>query len=506
MTVLRVVVIGGGPGGLSAALALKRRNPRWDVTVFERHRVQSTFGYGVGLRWSALDRLAKADPDCAEAVREVSHPLTTQTLRRGDEAVSVTSAHGLGVSRSALLSVLARHAAASGVRIRTGQAVSVAEVADADVVIAADGAGSRTREALAARLGVTANTGDLLYLWCGARLPLDAMTLCLTRNDAGPLAAHVMPYGEGACTFQVDARANAVDRLGSVANTRIADDGLALAPLERQFAALLGGAGLRTKQTSWSPFSTVRCERWSSGNVVLLGDAVHTAHYSVGSGTALAIEDALVLAEALSESSSVAAAFADYESTRKPYAERLQRRAERSERWWSTLDARYDLPLHALLVSYLSRTGALGLAEIARLDGPRLSDCLPSGIDGEVGAGSVADWILGQPFISNGASLPSRVYSRHSAQDHDNVLTLTVPPGPVADRWEQARLLADQGTTHIRLVGEGGREGLLDRLELAELLRARALVTIVAGGADAVEDLALGVLCHRTDLVELTTS
>jgi anthraniloyl-CoA monooxygenase len=498
MTVLRVAVIGGGPGGLSAALMLKRRQPRWDVTVHERHHALSTFGYGVGLRWPALKRLAESAPDCAESIQEASCPLATQTLRRGDAAVNVSSAHGLGVSRSALLTVLTRHADMAGVRIHVGQSVSLAEVGDADVVIAADGAGSRTREARAAQLGVTAQAGDLLYLWCGAAVPLEAMTLCLARTAAGPLAAHIMPYGGGACTFQVDATANVAGQFEAGA-----DDprGRAITMLERQFAGVLGGARLHTEQTSWSPFTTVRCARWSSGNVVFLGDAAHTAHYTVGSGTALAIEDAVALAEALAGSSSVTAAFEDYESVRKPHAERLQQRADRSQRWWSTLAVRYDLPLHALLVSYLSRTGAVSLSEIARLDWPLLAGCLPPGsLPGN--GGSVADRILSRPFVANGASLPTRVYSPLATQHPDQVRTLTVPPGHAAHYLDLAGELVGQGASRIRLVGEGGRDGLLDRLELAELLRAHVGVSTIVRG-EAVEDLALGVLCHRTDLVEI---
>jgi anthraniloyl-CoA monooxygenase len=160
MARLRIAVIGGGPGGLTAALALKRAHPQWDVGVRERHSAHGTFGYGVGLRWSALDRLIAAAPECADDIRKLSHPLTAQTFRRGPESTTVTSGHGLGVSRSALLTVLRRHAEHAGVRIHTGRTAALTDVRDADVVIAADGAGSRTREALAAQLGATSRTGD----------------------------------------------------------------------------------------------------------------------------------------------------------------------------------------------------------------------------------------------------------------------------------------------------------------------------------------------------------
>jgi anthraniloyl-CoA monooxygenase len=237
---------------------------------------------------------------------------------------------------------------------------------------------------------------------------------------------------------------------------------------------------------------------------VFLGDAVHTAHYTVGSGTALAIEDALALAEALDGASSPAAAFNDYESVRKPIAQRLQQRAERSERWWSSLATRYDLPLRALVVSYLSRTGAVGLSEIAGLDGSAPAQGTGGDTDGGTDCSALADQALSQPFTSNGTSLRSRVYTPLAPQGTGDVLTLTVPTGTVPSQEDLARELAVHGASYVRLVGEGGREGLLDRLELAEALRARTgATTIVRGSADAVEDLALGILSHRTDLVEI---
>lgn len=468
----RVAVIGGGPGGLAAALLLRRRYPHWSVEVFERNPADATFGYGVGLRARALARLAELAPECAADIERVAYPLNEQNVLRDGVTVSVSNAHGVGISRGALLTILGRHAQKAGVIVHTGRTIGLVEVAAADIVIGADGVGSQTREALADQVGATARAGELLYLWCGASLALPAMTLYLSRTPFGPLTAHVMPYGGGQVTFQVDGAAEVVKQWDDESST--------LDRLEHQFADLLGGQRLSTKQPGWSAFTTVRCATRSTGNVVLLGDAALTAHYTVGSGTALALEDALALVEAIAGESSIPAAFTAYEAARRPETERLQRRAERSQRWWTTLAVRYDVPLPALLCSYLTRTGALGLGELATLDPGLLAELSPGGSD------------------------PRRIADQHAPSLAAAPVTITVPDGDPVGSLDEISRRYGRSTDPVRLVGGDGREAVMDRMELAELLRARTgVTTIVQGMAADAADLALGVLCHRTDHVEI---
>lgn len=484
MTALRVAVLGGGPAGLTAARLLKCQQPTWDVTLFERQPPESTFGYGVGLGWGALKQLREADSALVDDLEAATLGIDTWTIRRDNESISAGNSHGLGIARADLLSILQQHAAAAGVSLRLQQQVSLADVVDADVVIAADGVGSETRQLLADELGASVTQGELAYLWGGAALSLDGMTLSLVRTPAGPIAAHVMPYGAAACTFQVDTRQAVVDSW-DLASAE-ADAGT-IAVLEAAFADLLQGAQLVAKKSQWSTFPTVTCERWSSGNVVLLGDAVHTAHYSVGSGTGLAVEDAVQLAEALGGSGSLEEAFAAYQLVRQPRVAKLQGRADRSQRWWTSLDLRIDAPLPQLLLSYLTRTGAITLTMVLESNADLVQQCLPL----TAGAsGDLVDRVLTGRVIEPDADIPT--------------LSLDGGTARIVDR---ALDLATRGVTTVRLVGPAGRDAVLDRLELAERLREQAKVsTVVAGPPQSRDDLALGILTGHTDLIEFSSS
>lgn len=477
---------------------IKAGQPGWEVDVFERNHPDQTYGYGVGLRYDTLQRLGTADSTLAAAVEAAGTTVGTWTFRRGDDEVSAANQHGIGLARSSLLAVLGSHAEAAGARMHTGQPVTADEL-DHDVVIASDGAASTTRESLGDALGARTVAGQLAYMWCGSGFALDAMMLALVDTASGPLAAHVMPYGSAQSTFQVDAHE---DTLAAWGLDQPSDAAATTAFLENQFAELLGGHSIETKRREWSSFVTVTCERWSTARVVLAGDAAHTAHYTVGSGTGMAIDDGISLAEALVGAGSPVDAFDAYEATRRPAVEHVQRRAARSQLWWTTLTTRINLPLPQLMVSYLTRTGGLKLPFVVDTNAPLLADCLGRPFHG---TDDLVSGVLGQPLRRNGFAHPSRVFS-----GEDPVPTLTIVEQLEADDLpglvRQARSMAESGATQIRLTGPSGRDAVLDRLDAAEQIRAQVhLSTIVCGPADVREDLALGVLCNRTDLVELAS-
>jgi anthraniloyl-CoA monooxygenase len=497
----QVVILGGGPAGLTAARILKLRQPGWDVTVIERQPPDATFGYGVGLSFSSLSRLREADPDLVAAIEAASVSVDTWTVRRDGQSISAKNSHGLGIGRPALLAILRQQASAAGARITMGSPARLADAPSADLVLAADGVASQTRTALAAELGAAVSHGELAYLWCGAALHRSEMTLALARTPAGPLAAHVMPYAPGACAFQVDGHTGTVAALGLPPAGR--EDSRTV--LEEAFGDLLGDARLEVKRPDWATFATVTCDRWHAGNVVVLGDAAHTAHYTVGFGTALAVEDAVELAGALAAGGPATAAFEAFEAARRPVVERLQRRADRSQRWWTTLAGRFDLPLPQLLLSYLTRTGAITLPAAAARNAALIAGCLGA----EAPARDLADAILTQPFGQNGHLRPDRLFRPGQLPDGE-LATLVHEAGrptlsDMRSAVQRGRHWAARGVTHVRLAGPPDREAVLDRLELAEGLRQQAgLATIVTGPAQLRDDLALGVLCGRTDLADLT--
>lgn len=475
---------------------IKAAQPGWEVEVFERNHPDQTYGYGVGLRYDTLQRLTAADPAVGEAVEAAGMSVGTWTFRRGDDEVRASNQHGIGLARSRLLALLGSHAESAGVRMHTGRALTADEL-DHDVVIASDGVASATRASLSDALGARAVSGPLVYMWCGSGLALDAMVLALVDTPCGPLAAHVMPYGPAQCTFQVDAHE---DTLVGWGLDQSADARATTGFLETQYAELLSGHTIETKRSEWSAFVTVTCERWSAGRIVLAGDAAHTAHYTVGSGTGMAIDDGITLADALVGAGSPAEAFDAYEATRRPAVEHVQRRAARSQLWWSTLATRIDLPLSQLMVSYLTRTGGLKLPFVVETNAPLLADCLGSRFDG---TDDLVTSALALPLRRNGFDHPNRVFT-----DADPVPTLTIADQLEADDLPglvgQARSIAESGATQVRLIGPPGRDAVLDRLDAAEQIRAQVdLSTIVSGPADVREDLALGLLCNRTDLVEL---
>ncbi|MGW5103261.1 FAD-dependent monooxygenase [Streptomyces sp. NPDC004100] len=341
---VKVVCVGGGPAGLYLAILLKRQNPSHDVTVHERGPEGSTYGWGVTYWQGLLDRLRAHDPESARAVEEhavhwsegVAHVRESSTRQPGDR--------GFGIGRHRLLDLLAARARELGVRLEFGSEITEPP-AGADLVVAADGIGSTLRTRHADAFGTQVTHGRNRYVWLGTTRVFDAFTFAFTETGHGWIWAYGYPYDDTHSTCVVECTPETYTGLG----LDHADEGEQLALLEKHFAPVLDGHPLLAQGAgSWPAFRTLTNRTWHHGNLVLLGDAAHTTHYSIGAGTTLALEDAMCLAAALRDHATLPGALTAYETRRRTELLSAQSAARYSARWYENLPRYIDLPPHRM--------------------------------------------------------------------------------------------------------------------------------------------------------------
>jgi anthraniloyl-CoA monooxygenase len=337
---MKVACVGGGPAGLFAGILLKNADPSSDVVVYERNRVEDPFGFGVVFSDATGDAIGAADP---VTFREMSDHFARwddiDIYYRGE--IIRSTGHGFsGLSRRALLDILSRRAAAVGVRIVPGHEVhSVADVGDVDLVIACDGAASTIRTAFAAQFKPTIDIRPNRFVWMGTTKPFPAFTFYFKYRAGGLWRVHAYQYEGGQSTFIVET----TDAAWRAAGLENADEAETLRFCEDLFAEELDGHRLQGTRSIWRQFPVVRNESWHCDNIVLLGDAAHTAHFSIGSGTKLAMEDAIALTDALtSHKNDVRAALSAYEAARRPVVDSLQRAAQVSLQWFEETERYMD--------------------------------------------------------------------------------------------------------------------------------------------------------------------
>ena len=328
---MRIVSIGGGPAGLYFSLLMKTADPAHDVTVVERNRADDTFGFGVVFSDATLEHVAEADREShAEITSHFAHWDDIAIHYRGQ--VLTATGHGFaGMSRQVLLDILQRRCAELGVRLEfQTEASDLAAYADADLVLAADGVNSVVRSRYAEHFRPQIDWRPNKFVWLGTTFPYPAFTFLFKESAHGLWRVHAYRYDASMSTFILEATEQTWRRAG----LDHADEDQTLTFCERLFAEELQGHRLLKNRSLWRNFPTVRNGSWRHRNVVLVGDAAHTAHFSIGSGTKLALEDAIALARALQRHGEVAKALAAYEEDRRPEVERLQRAAQVSLEWF----------------------------------------------------------------------------------------------------------------------------------------------------------------------------
>ncbi len=327
---MKIRILGGGPGGLYTAILAKKRHPAWDVAVFERNRPNDTFGWGVVFSDETLGHFEEADAASYQAI--TSHFVRwtdIDTFAKGERIRS--TGHGFcGIARVKLLELMQARATELGVSLSFEREVSHDDFPDADLIVAADGINSKTRTTLSGDFGPNIEWGTAPFIWLGTDKKLEAFTFIFRENEHGTFQVHAYPFSADRGTFIVETDDQTFARAGF--DKMSADESIAY--LEKLFAPELEGAKLYTNKSDWIRFRRITNRSWKAGNVVLIGDAAHTAHFSIGSGTKLAMEDAIALVDALDATHDVKSALEVYERERWVDAAKLQRTAKVSQSWF----------------------------------------------------------------------------------------------------------------------------------------------------------------------------
>jgi anthraniloyl-CoA monooxygenase len=342
-----VVCVGGGPGGLLLGILLRLHDRANRVTVLERNRSDDAFGFGVVFSDETLANIRSADPVSLGRIESEFRSWPDIDIVYGGRVVR-SGGHGFAaIARRRLLGILTERATELGVEVRHGCEVRELEALRAthDLVVGADGANSLVRRLHAAAFRPSTETGLSRYIWLGTTLPLERFTFVVEQTPWGMVQAHAYPYADGKSSFIVETDRGTWERAGLGPEGGCAllpgeSDPMALRFAESVFAAHLDGHPVLGNNSRWLEFITVSNERWHDGNAVLLGDAAHTAHFSIGSGTKMAMEDAIALAGALAGHPDLDAALTAYEAERRPVVASTQRAAHTSREWFEGI-ARY---------------------------------------------------------------------------------------------------------------------------------------------------------------------
>jgi anthraniloyl-CoA monooxygenase len=349
---LKIVCVGAGPGGLYFALLMKRVDPTHEVVVIERNRADDTFGFGVVFSDATMAGIADADSEAYAAIAQHLVHWDDIAVYYGGEVLRSTG-HGFsGMSRHTLLRVLQDQARDAGVTLEFEREMNALDDFEgADLIVGADGVNSTVRRLLGSQVQVSTDTRPNRFVWLGTDKPFPEFTFYFRTDAHGLWRVHAYQYAPDRSTFIVECR----DETWRAAGLDRADEAATVAFLEALFEQELAGHRLIANKSVWRQFPTIRVEPWFAGHVVLLGDAAHTAHFSVGSGTRMAMEDAVALRNALVRAP-VAEALAAFEAARRPQIESLQRAAQASLQWFEETERYVQLPPLQFAFTLLTRS------------------------------------------------------------------------------------------------------------------------------------------------------
>lgn len=366
---MKVLIAGAGPAGLYLAYLLKRQQPDWQLRIVEQNPRDSTFGFGVVFSDRALEFLRTADPETYERITPAMESWTGITVVHQGAPVVVDGVGFSAIGRLKFLQLLRGRLEAVGISPLFEHAVSREQLGEFDLVVAADGANSAVRQS--ADFGTTIAPLTNRFAWFGTGRVFETLTQTFVRNEAGTFNAHHYRHSAAMSTFVFECDAATWTRAGFAAM----DEATTLAYCESVFADALQGHRLVSNKSVWRNFPNVRNRHWSRGNVVLIGDALRTAHFSIGSGTRLAMEDSIALTKALSEfKRDIPAALASFEAARRPIVDTLVAAADASAGWYEHFPQHMRLAPREFAWSYIQRSG--------RIDPDRLRQIAPKFVAG----------------------------------------------------------------------------------------------------------------------------
>lgn len=358
-----VEILGGGPGGLYTAILLRRLMPDVKVRVTEQNPKGATWGFGVVFSDRALDFLKQDDPETHDLIVPKMERWQNMTLNLPGGSVILDGVGFTAVARLDLIETLRARAEELGAELTFSQTVSSLDALDADLIIGADGLNSLVRASDPEGFGESIDQFTNRFAWFGADRPFETLTQTFVETDKGALNAHHYRFSADTSTFIVECT-EAVFNAHGFAEM---DEDQSAAHCEDIFADVLDGAKLITNKSVWRQFPKLWCDRWYSGNRVLLGDAVHTAHFSIGSGTRIALEDAIALVQSLAEEADIETALARYQATRPPIAKKIVDAAVTSAAWYETFDEKMKLHPMDFAYDYLTRSGRISDERLAQI-------------------------------------------------------------------------------------------------------------------------------------------
>ena len=367
---MKIRILGGGPAGLTFAGLMKQLDPSHDIVVFERGPRDATWGFGVVFSDRALEFLRADDEALYQLLTPHMETWPNLTIVHNDTRVPITGNGFAAIGRLEMLKLLYAHVERLGVTLAFNTEVmslSAPELAGADLVVAANGAFSWVRSENEAKFGTTVDWRPNRFIWYGTTQPFDSLSLTFRDTPHGVFCAHHYRYSPGMSTFLVEVSDATWQRAGFEQMSPEAT----IAWCEQVFAKDLGGHPILSNNSYWRQFPAIWNERWSFDHVVLMGDALRTAHFSIGSGTRLAMEDAVALFKAFRETGGapdVQAALARYQSLRQPPMKKIWDAANVSLRWYEHMDGHMAMDPVDFAYSYMTRTGRVSHAELRRRD------------------------------------------------------------------------------------------------------------------------------------------